>query len=239
MKYWIKKTHIIYSISFILFGLSLLLTAKWTTNERFPIVFSDSNFQLKIKRYPFSLQVKNKYNNNLVFHTLKLTDQINHILPLDYLIEPKKKSGRSYASSHGLNHESHSFIVSSHMRKELRYRVTFRTRSDGINISLFPMNSTTKRFSENKKLNLIIHNNNPSSHISNDMKEMDTLTFFQSRLFTINKIKDKISQLKVNKFHNNISLSSANNEMFFSLNFAGVQAEISEAKVTYQQNSLK
>ena len=252
MTKWIKKTHLIYATSFILFGFSLFSTSKWTTHkEKSPLVFSNSNFQLEIKRYPFSLDVKNKLNNHLIFNSLKLTDENNHIIPLDYLIEPKKRFGRSYASSQGLNHESYSFIVSSHMRKDLRYRVTFKTKNLGINVSLFPMNIITKKFSMRKNLKLTIHDNNlinaASKKVVNlldkvdkvDKADKDKSTFFQSEFFTINKIKDKVSHLKINKFYKNISLSSANNEMFFSLNFSNTQVKMNDAKVTYQSKSLK
>jgi hypothetical protein len=241
MNNWIKKSHLSYSLSFLLFIVSMVTTSRWSNNvNQGPIQFFESSYQLKITKYPFSLRLKNKEIDDFFITSIKLTDRYNHILPLDYLIESKSHQGRFFVSEQGLSNESYSFIISSHMRKDLRYKVLFKTKKGSINFSLFPLNKITDYFSNNKILNLVIKNKDLVHVKSNQITSMNKTVFFKSDMFTLNKIEDKSSNLKINKSFNNLKLSSANNEMFFSMNFVQrMNTEKVDAKVSFRTKSLK
>ncbi|MBT7610987.1 MAG: hypothetical protein HN576_14590 [Bacteriovoracaceae bacterium] len=240
MNKWINKNHLIYSISFFLFGVSLVTTSKWTTPKtKVPMQFIKNLYELRISRFPFVLKVKDKRDQRLSLSTIKLKDANNHVLPLDYLIESNNRATRSYASTNGYNSESYSFIVSSHMRKDIRYKVIFKTKRNGIDFSLFPMNNITRKYSKDKTLNLTIKNNDLIKKELPQPTYIDKLVFFQSDMFALNKIETKNSHLKVIKNFNHLKLSSANDEMFFGMIFSRINIRNNDHKVSYRTKDLK
>ena len=216
---------------------------------------SRTYYKVNLVNFPFSLKVTDQKKNLILLKSISLMDDKNHFIPLDYYVENSKDNENHDTSiedeSMDSKKEHYSFLISSHMRKELLYRVTIKTKKEGINVSLFPVNSISKKYSLNKSLKLIIEDNQLKNEghlakktgdhlgrsLANEFKKdlVNNQDIFVSKHFNIKKIESKSSNFKINQDYNKLTLSSKDNMMHFSLNLNGIPV-ITPEKISYQLN---
>lgn len=236
----------------LLFVFSIFGTHDLTSpKQKKKIVVSRAFYDVEINPFPLSFQVNDQKKNHVNLKNLRLVDQRGHFIPLDHLVWNKEETKR-YPSSNGMKFyheeseedeadytskkEDYSFIVTSHIRKDLQFKATIHTRPDGMNISFSPLNPASKRYTKNKTLRLTILNDSISEKTSTIYLSRDNQKIFNSNLFNVHGYNSSKAGIKANKNHNKLTLSSNNNELFFSLNLNSLRDKSSN-KVTYQMDT--
>lgn len=237
MKKWITKSHIIYTFSLGLFILSLFGTHQYTSPKGPEnLIVSKTFYDLNLTQFPFSVKLTDQHKNNIKISQINLFNSKEHYIPLDYFVDSnnKKITSKKLVKEFRTQKESHSFIVSSHMRRDLLYKITVKTRHEGVDVSLFPMNAVSKVYSRDKKLKLSIVNNDISKNIKRDVAQKVDSSFYESQLFSLKKFKDHSSKLKVNIEYNKLTVLSFDNKMSFTLDLKSI-VKTSGERVSFKE----
>ncbi len=227
MNQCIRKKHIIYFLSSFFYIFSWPGASKKRPPKQIePLQFSKASYQFKLTKHPFSISLIDPHQNTFLLKNLALVDHKNQELPLNYIMRKKNNKDNSRYLSPGeikdLTKKTYSFVISSHAKRNLQYKLSLVAKEDGIKLNLSPMNSFSKNYSQGKRLILKAEGKDFFKKNllgllgrSDHQKANQDITFDISDFFKIIANKDSF-KLQRGK-SNTMNIHSKNNQLLFKI----------------------